>query len=63
MIVQEKIKELVIEFTTTIGENRFAVLKGNLAGKQPLAKVTVPVCKSKIVWVDLLTVMYSVYKV
>ena len=33
MIVQEKIKGLVIELTTTIGENRFAVLKGNLAGK------------------------------
>lgn len=33
MIVQEKITGQVIEFITTIGENRSIILKGNLAGK------------------------------
>lgn len=50
MIVQKKIKGLVIEFTTSIGVNRFAVLKGNLAGKQPLAKITVLVCNKKYMY-------------
>ena len=36
MIVQEKITGQVIEFITTIGENRFIILKGNLANSHQL---------------------------